>query len=272
MGATHLIHAALTHARLFHAHILIEPVLYDRPPPPTVRGPAHAAAARRDRWPSRDALADSVANSKLYATWDARCIQRWLRYGVRSDPDGSGAVTLVTTKDQETFALTRPTYLTPSEPGVSALWTPPGPDSTAALDGVLRQHVHWAFLQPEPMAIFHQLPLLRPAALYMYGARSEFLRGGGMRERARARTGASVLGSGGEARGRVQSMEIEEAGHMAPVEQPARIARQTARWIADEVRRWREEQTAVEAEWRGKTGAARRKLDEEFVSRLGVKL
>ncbi|KAL4888689.1 Alpha/beta hydrolase family-domain-containing protein [Aspergillus ambiguus] len=279
MGATHLMHAALSHSRLFHAQILIEPVLYDTVPDPATNVPALGAAARRDRWPSHDALASYVANSKLYASWDARCVQRWLTYGVRRAAR-RGELTLVTTKDQETFALTRPTYLTrtpqaPSTATVAAAAAAAAAAaprlSTAELDRKLVEHPEWSFLQPEPLVVFHQLPFFRPAALYVYGALSWFLKGRGLRARMAATTGAGVLGSGGVARGRVQEMTIEQTGHNAPLERPGAIARETAGWIADEVRRWQAEEQAVEEEWQGKTGVERRMLDEEFVSRLGVR-
>lgn len=271
MGAAQLIHAALSHARLFCAQILIEPVLYDMPPNPAWKGPAHGAAARRDRWVSRDALASYVAKNKLYQLWDPRCLQLWTKYGFRDDTTGEGAggVTLTTTKDQETFALTRPTYLSSTPSSVSA--GEAKEHNHAKLDATLTEHPEWPFLQAEPIIIFHNLPFYRPSALYMYGAQSDFLKAAGMRKRAVESTGVSVLGSGGQGKGRVEQKSIENAGHMAPVEQPGIIAHKSAGWIAREVQRWQEETAAVEGEWRGKVGKEKRLLDEEFLVRLGVK-
>ncbi|KAF9894234.1 hypothetical protein FE257_007736 [Aspergillus nanangensis] len=288
MGAPQLLHAALTHPRLFHAQILIEPVLYDAAPAPTVHGPVHGAVRRRDRWVDRDALEVYVRDSPLYRSWDPRCRDRWMEYGVREvvgpiamggfdfgSGTGSGSgehnteVVLVTPRHQEAFTLTRPVdgavqrRKTPSSSSSSS--------SSAELDlAIQRGASKYPLMQAEPMVVFHNLGFLKPAVLFMYGELSVFLKAGGLRERAMERTGRGVLGSGGVNQGRVKREDIENAGHMAPVEQPAVIARKAGGWIAREVQRWEEDLRRVEGEWKGKTGEERRMLDEEFLDGLGL--
>ncbi len=66
-------------------------------------GPGRASARRREHWPSFEAVREHFAGKPLFARWDPRVLDDYLRHGFVAEPDGDeGGVTLAFQRDIET--------------------------------------------------------------------------------------------------------------------------------------------------------------------------
>jgi pimeloyl-ACP methyl ester carboxylesterase len=65
-------------------------------------GPGRASARRREHWPSREAVREHFAAKPLFARWDPRVLEDYLRHGFVPDATGGEGVTLVFQRDIET--------------------------------------------------------------------------------------------------------------------------------------------------------------------------
>ena len=95
--------------------------------------------------------------------------------------------------------------------------------------------------------------------------------GPGVSEAKVANTGIGVGGSGGAKEGRVKSIELQNTGHMIPLEKPAETARATAEWITQEIKRWTAEEEDHVRVWGAKSRKEKQQLDEEWKSWMGGK-
>lgn len=267
MGGAQLIYLSLMHPRLLHGLVMIEPIVYDVPPALDKYGPVHGAANRRDSWPTEQHATADIKQSKLHKKWDQRVQDLWIKYSLRRLP-GSDEVVSATTKDQEVFSYTRPTYI--SSPNPAHLKILEKSDILPNLDRTLLESSKTPFCRPEPLVIFDQLPSLRPAVLYIFGKNSSFLTQPGLHTRLRQRTGIGALGSGGFATDRVADVYIDDVGHLLPMENPKRVAQVSSEWIIQEIEVWSKEQRNIEREWDGKQGKERRSLDQDFLRALAV--
>ncbi|OAA70252.1 hypothetical protein ISF_02226 [Cordyceps fumosorosea ARSEF 2679] len=240
-GACALVKLSLFHPRLFSGLVLVDPVIATHHPsflaaylqPPTM------SARRRDLWPSRAAAAAALRRSPFYQTWDPRVFDRWIAHGLTPTTEGEGEVTLTTTKHQEVFTFSRPSFhaVTADGSGVEVDLVPDMDTSRGVMTPVYR---------PEPGAVFDQLPHLRPPALWVFGGAS-YMSTESMREEKVSATGVGLGGSGGVKAGRVKEVVGEEWGHLIPLEAPAFVGRAAAAAAAEAVGRWREEERAYEA-------------------------
>ncbi|KAL8799774.1 MAG: hypothetical protein Q9182_005640 [Xanthomendoza sp. 2 TL-2023] len=266
---------ALIHPRLLSGLILIDPVIEI----PSAR-PRNTAAGlltqlstfRRDHWPSREEAAASFRRSPYYQSWDERVLNRWLDVGLRETPtrlypetgDDPEArpVTLLTPKHQEVFTFARPNYDGKDSDGRMVLDRSINPD----LD--LEAGEIYPFYRAEPASTFKRLPYVRPPVLYMFAGKSD-LSAPDLREQRMNITGIGVGGSGGAAEGRVQQVLFEDAGHLIPMEIVEESADAAADWLAQEMKRWMQQEEAFQANWRNRTRAEKQTVSEEWKQKVG---
>ncbi|KAL9600121.1 MAG: hypothetical protein Q9219_003377 [cf. Caloplaca sp. 3 TL-2023] len=271
-GRTNL---ALMHPRLLCSLVLIDPVIEI----PSAR-PRNTASAlltqlstyRRDHWPSREAAAASFRSSKFYQSWDERVLNRWLDVGLRSTPtalypDINGdpearPVTLLTSKHQEVF-----TYLRPNFDGIDSEGQPVLDRSTKA-DLDLECGEIYPFYRPEPPSTFKRLPYLRPSVLYVHGGKSD-LSAPELRNQRMSTTGTGVGGSGGAADGRVRQILFQDAGHLMPMEIVKELADASAEWLAEEIKRWTQQEKEFQTQWHRKSRHEKQTVSEEWKRRIG---
>ncbi|OCL07032.1 toxin biosynthesis protein-like protein [Glonium stellatum] len=302
MGGQNLVNLALIHQRLFETLILIDPVIQRFSSALGNYAPANASAFRRDRWPSRAAAAEAFKKNKFYQAWDARVLDRWIKYGLRDlptllypsssatpsipypatttteptltpTPPQAPEVTLTTTKHQEVFTFLRASFPPLGLQQSSNL----DPGMTPAIRAAFERERHpditptanpqSPFYRPEPIITFHQLPQLRPSVLYVFGSLSP-LSAPEFRADKLAMTGVGVGGSGGVKEGRVKEVVIEDAGHLIPMEKVEETAENVIQWVGGEMDRWRKLEKLREEEWGGKEGIQRAVMGERYLEEL----
>lgn len=270
------------HPRLLHTLVLLDPVV-QRPTtqfdglslqengrliPQTTQLSTH----RRDRWPSRKAAAEGFKRSPFYQAWDARVLDRWVKYGLRdlptaihplneAVPDPSNPpVTLRTPLHQEVFTFSRPNYhrIPGSGAPVNRLTHPDldadHPDS-------------YPFYRAEPVQIFAQLPHLRPSVLYIFGGKSD-MSPPAMRADKLVNTGTGLGGSGGVAAGRVREVLLEDFGHLLAQEAVNECADAAVTWLVPEMRRWRDEDESFRSGWGKKSKIEKMTIDAEWLAHV----
>ena len=251
-------------------------------------GPAKASTFRRDLWPSRDAARKVFRSNKFYQQWDPRVFDLWIEHGLRElptalypdlpelanlpfstqqasadttpvdRPENTKQVTLTTTKHQEVFTFKRPMHPAAHQPlnafTPTRLTHPDVPNYGPA--GSIAY-------SPEGVAVFAQLPLLRPRCFYVFGeasaASSRQLEADKLRI-----TGTGIGGSGGEAEGAVQSVLVKGAGHFVPFERPQEVAEAVAGWIASDMKLWQKEQASLREQWDRVEGRAKFTLSDDW--------
>ena len=113
------------------------------------------------------------------------------------------------------------------------------------------------------MAVFAQLPLLRPRCFYVFGetsaASSRQLESDKLNV-----TGTGIGGSGGAAEGAVQSILVNGAGHFVPFERPQEVAEAVASWVSSDVKLWQTEQAALRKNWDRVEGRAKFTLSDDW--------
>lgn len=63
-------------------------------------GPGKVSARRRMHWPDLQSARQHFESKRVFATWDARCLEHWLQHGFERAPDGG--VQLAFRRDVET--------------------------------------------------------------------------------------------------------------------------------------------------------------------------
>lgn len=277
MGGAQLANLALLHPRLFESLILIDPVIQGKVSVIGNVGPAFASAKRRDLWPSRAEAAIGFKKSKFYQTWDSRVLDRWIEHGLRDVPTKlypdakEGQVTLTTTKHQEVMTFLRPNFRNRGgETEVDSAdftLTNPKLNRRTHADLTPNEQPQEPFYRGESTIIFNQLPALRPSVLYIFGSNS-FLTDDAIIEEKLAMTGSGVGGSGGRAEGRVDSVMVQDAGHLIPMEKVEESAEHVGKWIGKEMGRFWDWEKKTKEEWMDKKGIERSVLNERFVEEL----
>jgi pimeloyl-ACP methyl ester carboxylesterase len=275
MGGNQLVNLALIHPRLFESLILMDPVIQISVSPKGNVMPAQSSAVRRDKWPSRKAAAESFGRSKFYQTWDPRVLKLWIKYGLRDLPtkvypeqqpasiplasatteptitpaaSDDKEVTLTTTKHQEVFTFLRPNLAPEFPAGLSK-------EQLATLrqlthpDLPSNDYFKKQIYRPEPIITFNNLPHLRPSVLYVFGELSPISSAENRADKM-AVTGAGVSGSGGVNAGRVKEEIVMGVGHLIPMEDVAETGRLSARWLSDELVRWRANEKMLADQWK----------------------
>lgn len=277
------------HPRLLSTLVLIEPIIRIDPQPAGGADWTRASTFRRDIWPSRSIAAASFDKSPFYSDWDPRVRTLWNEFGLRdlptaiypsatssannsnsnqSDSQSSETpVTLTTPKHQEVFSFLRPNFApvkVDPDTGRPIFDRSTHPD----LDFDLDPETTHPFYRPESTSTFHNLPFLRPSALYIFGGTSE-VTPAAWRASAMETTGVGVGGSGGVKEGRVKDVVAEGVGHLVPMIAPAICAEKTGDWLEVEMRRWSEEEERWKRGWLGRTKRERMVVSEEWKRRVG---
>lgn len=279
MGGCQLANLALLHPRLFESLILIDPVIQGKVSVIGNVSPAFASAKRRDLWPSRAEATKGFKKSKFYQSWDPRVLDCWIEHGLRDAPTKlypdatDGQVTLTTTKHQEVMTFLRPNFR--NKGGETE---PDSADFTLS-NTKLNRRTHAdltpyeqpqePFYRGESTIVYNQLPALKPSVLYIFGSES-FLTDDAIVEDKLAKTGSGVGGSGGRAEGRVDSVMVQDAGHLIPMEKVEESADHVGKWIGKEMVRYQDWEKKTQKEWGQKKGIERSVLSERFVAELNA--
>jgi len=277
MGGCQLAYLSLIHPRLFETLILIDPVIQGRLALNQYIGPAAASARRRERWPSRADALRFYQGSKFYKTWDKRVLNLWVQYGLRDVPTKlfpdakAPEVTLTTTKHQEVMTFLRPNFT--HQPGdtdfssADCTTTNPKRNRRTHPDFTPDTDIQSPFYRGEPTIVFNQLPALRPSVFYIFGSAS-FLTSDLAIEQKLAQTGSGVGGSGGRAEGRVDSVMVQDAGHLIPMEKVEESAEHISKWIKKEMVRFWDWERKTQEEWGNRKGVERSVLTERTMHEL----
>lgn len=239
---------SIIHPRLLSTLILFEPIIQSSVDQGIVY--AFHSDQRQDLWPSRAVAEAAYRRSKLHSTWDPRVLRLWLKYGLRSTPTAlypptpslpDGAVTLTTSKHQESWTYIRPYFdLLPLD-GVKQD-RERYPDVDAKL---LSTH---PFYRAEPSITLSTLPFLRPNVLYIFSKASPTSTSG-MQDEMMKLTGIGVGGSGGVKEAKVERLILSDLGHLLTLEAPEKCAAVAADWLS----RWRQEYQAAESKAQNET-------------------
>ncbi|KAK4190740.1 Alpha/beta hydrolase family-domain-containing protein [Podospora australis] len=274
-GANIIVNLSLFHPRLLSSLILLDAVLsrFSSKGPKYGFQPMLASAHRRDLWPSRSAAVEAFKKNKFYSTWDKRCFDLWCEHGLRDVPTAiypsapAGAVTLLTTKHMESFTYYRPTAQAISPiTGERVLDYAKIPDA----DEVVFSNPDFPFYRPEGSQTANKLPFVRPGCLWIFGADSN-VNPHDVRQEKLELTGTGPGGSGGAKKGRVEIETIEGYGHLVPMEQTTQCAEFAARFIAKDLKYWKEEQEEFERYWKTKKDEEKWVLPEDFMKWMGGK-
>ncbi|KAL3496049.1 Alpha/beta hydrolase family-domain-containing protein [Aspergillus germanicus] len=276
MGIAHsfscaqFIHLSISHPRLFRSLILLEPTIQSEPPIQLGgRNPAVWASTRRDRWDSREVAEKYIRGHPYWRSWDARCVEGYLRFGVRpvdkENEDGgregsaAGAVTLTTSNAQEAWTFLRFNGVVPS-PSSREHISQGESTPNQAIDAKADFHAS----APWPTLAYELLPFTHPTVLYIFGSKSQ-MNVPARRAEKLQRTGIGHGGSGGVAAGPnvVRAEVLEGASHMLPLERVAETARVVAGWLGEQV----EVSRAERGFWEGFDGAVK---SEEKEGVLGL--
>lgn len=271
-GAAALVNTALLHPRFFNGLVLLEPVIghFDSSPEYLARGPAALSIRRREVWPSREAAADAFRRSSFYQAWDPRVLCRWIEHGLRpvsaiDRDDGGDEVTLATSKHQEVFTYMRPSWPAYNADGTALVHPELAPD----LDTGPGHRCSYPFYRAEGAATMARLPTVRPATLYIIGAKSATSRPDLCGDRV-ALTGTGPGGSGGIRAGRVKEVVHPDHGHLIPMEAPLLCAAEAAAWAKTELDRWWAEERRFD-EWAKQPLVDKVTVSDEYKRRLGVR-
>ncbi|KAJ5946615.1 hypothetical protein N7454_003454 [Penicillium verhagenii] len=231
MGCAILVNLSIIHPRLLSTLILIEPVIVETTL--GVPNPAIFSSRRRDLWPTAEKAKESL--TKSLRRWDPRAREKYITYGLRSvptaiydsaDPEvGQQAVTLTTTKHQESWSFTTPNF----EPeSLDRLFLP---------DWHSEQERQYLFSRPECWAAMRNLPYLRPSVKWVFGGKS-YLSSPSSQEAKMRDTGTGVGGSGGARVGAVEKSLLPEGEHFLCFEQIGWCASVAGEWVERWYKGW----------------------------------
>lgn len=188
--------------------------------------------------------------SKFFRTWDPRVLDRYLEYGLREVPTAIypisgdvklGAVTLTTTKHQESWTYLRSNFLprtADSDPSSSSIEQLVFPDIRPDVEGL------YLFHRGEVGILEPLLPILRPSVLYIFGELSP-MSTPALQDRKMSITGTAVGGSGGTTRGEVKKVVLEKGSHIVPCERVGECAAAAAEWLGERLSQFRVEEQLI---------------------------
>lgn len=276
MGGAQLVHLATIHPRLLTSLVLLDPVITpsvqreNGVPPNEVNKPgskvsiARASTFRRDLWPTRAEASKAMRRAPLFAVWDERAWAAFVRHGLRDVPtavypegceqlkvlEKNGSidaadppVTLATPVQQEVHTFMRANFR-----GLDAQGQPVINRKTHAdlpWDPSLSAYPYpYPFYRVEATQIWHELPALRPATLFILGGESFTAQKPLVDASHVAGTGHG--GSGGEKEGKVKRVIFEGVGHEVPFVAPKRVAGECIEFLGGILGEWAKD----EAEWK----------------------
>jgi len=260
MGGTALIQLSFLHPRLLSSLILLDPVLGSTMPN-DFASLFYLNSIRQDLWPTRSAA--EKASKFLFTRWDARVLQRWMKYGLRDTPTllhpDPGKVTLCTTKAQEAWIYGRSWFEPLPAKGTYA--TPKARIRYPDLhDGVRQSH---PFYRPEDVHVWNDLLRLRPSVLYICPEKGPMSEAKSSKEKIE-RTGSGLGGSGGVKEGRIASRIVNDVGHLLPFEKPLKCASVAAEWLSKDIKAW-QERVEFERQHRDDKGIDKVALSKEWL-------
>lgn len=221
------VNLSLMHPRLLSSLVLLEPVIQAESA--TGPNPALMATLRPDLWKSRAEAEASMRKSRVFSTWDARVLDRFVAHALRETPTAlypagqapPGAVTLATSKHQEAWSYVRDQFEPQGDESTDRLLVP---DLDAKGEG------SYLFFRPECLITLRNLPFVRPPVLWVFGAKSPMAKPAWIEEKMNV-TGTGTGGSGGLRAGRVEKVVFEDAGHFVPCEKTKEVCEASARWL-----------------------------------------
>ena len=240
MGGCQLVHLAHLHPRLFTTLLLVDPVIRPRPSS-TGRNMmvAYPSTFKEDSWPNLEAAQTSLRKNPFYKGWDARVLDRFIDHGLRYIKQGEEPVTLTTSKHQEVFSVARPAYPPDQRLTDFAPTRVSHPDYLPnGTDNVYKPPV--PFYRPEPTIVFSHLASLRPHVLYISPTSSP-VADPAARAEVVGITGTGQGGNGGLEGGAVREIVIPKSDHFVPFVRPHQVAELAAKWLGNQMQRWREE-------------------------------
>jgi pimeloyl-ACP methyl ester carboxylesterase len=231
-GGYPIVHASLSHPRLFTAIVPLEPYLAGGAGKGSnfTQGVTILMAKRRDRWRSMTEVRRIFENNPYFAAFDRDVFERVMENDFRALEDGS--VTLITPKAQEVATMVRKKP-SPGENG-SAL------ESSKEYHGYLEQQAISGFYRAEPSTAAARIKDLVPAVLYVYGSASQYMFLG-LRTLLIEQTGIAPGANGGVKGGKVAFVVVPGSGHPMPLEKPQETAEVMVPWIRDQIKRWDQE-------------------------------
>lgn len=253
------------HPSLFHALVLIDPVIQRENPSIPY---AVASTYRRDWWPSRKAAAKKFESNAFFKRWDPRVLERWTEFALRDTPtelypqvaqNGERPVTLTTPKAQELFTFLRPAYVD-KRTGYPR-GTPEHEMHPDDFDGL-------PFYRPEPPQVFRRLPELKPSILYVFGETSD-LAAPASRQQKLDMTGTGLGGSGGATQDRVKEAVLP-CGHLVPMEEAKQCATVSADFISSELARWEASTSEFERAWGKLNRHERLSVDDQWKAHIST--
>ncbi|KAK3624903.1 hypothetical protein LTR56_020717 [Elasticomyces elasticus] len=222
--------------------------------------------------PEEDMSVETDTSSAL--SWNDMDMYRWFRDPERELPEINSSkmpVTLATTKHQEVFSYLRPNFSgLPSQ----HIRGPPSPDASpnvVEVDRLFHPDIVGPTVTPfyraEPVITHMALPHVRPSVLYVFGERSP-VSSPQQREDKLSRTGTSVGGSGGAEAGRVKSVLIGKAAHLAPMEATAACAEAIVPWLVEQSNGWKSDEVKISRGWAERSLKDKATVSEEWTGRV----
>ncbi|KAF2179125.1 alpha/beta-hydrolase [Zopfia rhizophila CBS 207.26] len=268
MGCAQLVQLSHIHPRLFQSLVLIEPVIQEHFPP----GPNAAllASYKPDLWNSLEEAQSYFQNNKFYKTWDDRALNLYLQYGLRKTPTAlfpdapPGSVTLRTTKHQEAWSYVRSSF-SPLPP--DGLLDEQERLTTGDLNS---SQATYLFHRAEPGLAFHSLPYLQPSVLWVFAKQSYINKSDDQEEKV-SRTGTAVRSSGGRESGAVETVVIDRAGHLLPLEKIEETADMIAPYIDRHLTKYQQQDGFWDSFDSGKSERGRLALSQKWMKEVRKK-
>jgi pimeloyl-ACP methyl ester carboxylesterase len=223
VGASQLVSLSLMHPSLFSSLILIEPIITNNLVEAGISNLAMAALRRRRNWQTR--VEAETYFRKAWHKWDSRVRERWNASAlISSDAKHvDGKTELAWNRLQELDA-----YMDTSELRASA-------DGAIVATG--EGSAAWITYPPQ---IWEKLNDLAVHTVFICGSESALLT-----ERTRKYwkdfTGTNEKFWPRGFKRRVEILQIEEVGHLVPMETPIKCAELVGVWIDEEMKLWRKE-------------------------------
>ncbi|PVH97043.1 toxin biosynthesis protein [Periconia macrospinosa] len=250
-SCSQFVHLSLMHPSLFQGLAFLEPMIQLQNPSKMSGLPQAAFASNRDDlWASRASAESSLRSSPFFRSWDARSVDKFLSYGLRSVPTAAypisddsppASVTLTTTKAQEAWTYLRMNaspYLTDGKDDKEFFL---GKDMSRVSEEGHLNNREYVTTCPSAALAFELLPYVRPSVLYVFGERSHINRPPRREDKLNI-TGTGTGGNGGLSQGRVECHVVQRSSHMMPLEKIHETASVLSQWLEKQLKDFEREQ------------------------------
>lgn len=238
---------ALAHPTLFSSLIMIDPVIAPDEIISVGLQLGRNTLRRRVEWPTRRA-AEKIFTMG-FKTWDPRVLAKFNAFALYPPPSPDSMdkpVRLTTGRFQELMYFVRPKFIYSGD--------------------VEEEPIEWVNEAREGYAI---IGLLECSVLYVCGETSVSA-GPKVREDWLARTGADVEQR--KAERRVETFVVPGTGHFVPMENPSACAEASAKWLDEEIGKWKEREEGLDETWRGLSAEAKEEKANAWMKFLKGKL